>query len=547
MTQTQGPAWPHLDAYEDFPSLAGYRPVLGGRGMVSSPHAAASAIGRDILKAGGNAVDAAIATSAALMVTCPMQGGPGGDAFWLIATPDGEVRALDASGKAPRKADPDESGGLGHARIPPRSAFAITTPGAVDGWQKANEAFGTWSLADLLEPAVGLAESGAIVSRHLHASFKVCESELTATGALALWGGRIPSRYSRLKQPALAELLRKIGHEGAASFYRGDVAHATARAVRQAGGWLDEQDLAAHESEWVTPVRGKFRNLTLFTTPPSTQGFSLLAALAFIDSLLPTGSDRFATDTVHLEIEAVAAAMTDRDSSNDDRSRLPFPVENLWSSARVAQFGDAYDSGARGASLRDSAGQITRGDTAHLCVVDEQGMAVSLIQSLFFDFGSCVPVPEGGFTLQNRGAAFTLDGERARLTPGMRPPTTLMPSLATRDGKTAYAFGCMGGDGQMQTQLQLIMDVCVAGLDPQQAVSRPRWYLDRSAAGGPRLSVEAGLDSQLIEALRSKGHLVDVLGPMQDLMGHAQIIAVEPGGVLAGAADPRSDGQVSAV
>lgn len=547
MTQTQGPGWPHLSAYEDFPSLAGHRPVLGARGMVSSPHAAASAIGRDVLNAGGNAVDAAITTSAALMVTCPMQGGPGGDAFWLIATPDGAVRALDASGKAPIKANEDELRRLGHPRIPMRSGFAITTPGAVDGWQKAHDAFGTRNLADLLEPAARLAESGPIVSRHLHASFRACESELAASGALALWGDCSPALYSRLKQPNLARLLRRIGQEGASGFYRGPTAKAIAQAVDRAGGWLDEQDLAAHESEWVMPLQAGFRDLTFFTTPPSTQGFSLLAALSFVDSLLPAGADRFAAETVHLEVEAVAAAMADRDATNDDRSKFPVPIETLWSRSRITAFRDGFNAGARGASRRDSAGMITRGDTAHLCVVDDQGMAVSLIQSLFFDFGSCVPVPEGGFVLQNRGAAFNLHGDRARLMPGVRPPTTLMPGLATRAGKPAYVFGCMGGDGQMQTQLQLIMDLCVAGLDPQQAVSRSRWYLDRSATWGPLLVMESGVAPELIEALRAKGHVIDVRGQMEDIMGHAQMIAIEPSGVLVGSADPRSDGQVSAV
>ncbi|MBS7537344.1 gamma-glutamyltransferase family protein [Ancylobacter lacus] len=547
MTQSRGPAWPHLDFYEDFPLLAGYRPVLGDQGMVSSPHAAASAIGRDVLRAGGNAVDAAIATSAALMVACPMQGGPGGDAFWLIATPEGEVRALDASGRAPARADVAELRRLGHAAIPPRSGFAVTVPGAVDGWQKAHEAFGSRPLGDLLEPAARLAEAGPIVSRHLHASFKVCEAELATSGALALWGGRSPRRHERLRQPALARLLRRIGEEGAAGFYRGEMAGAIARAVQAAGGWLNEGDLAAHASDWVAPIEGRFRDITVLTLPPSTQGFGLLAALARIDALLAADADRFSPATVHLEIEAVAAALAARDLFNDDRARLTRRVETLWSQAAIAEFTAGFDPTGRGASRQDSAGRITRGDTAHLGVMDRQGMAVSLIQSLFFDFGACVAVPEGGFVLQNRGASFRLDGDVARLEPGMRPPTTLMPSLLFRQGHLSHVLGCMGGDGQMQTQVQLILDMCVAGLDPQQAVSRPRWYLDRAAGEGPRLVVEAGVDAALVEALRARGHEVERTGPLQDLMGHAQVIACEEGGVLAGAADPRSDGQVAAV
>jgi gamma-glutamyltranspeptidase/glutathione hydrolase len=545
-TLQNGPAWPHLDAYEQFPQLAGHRPVLGTRGMVSSPHAMASSIGCDVLKAGGNAVDAAIATSAALMVACPMQCGPGGDAFWLIAEPNGTVHALDASGRASRHADPAVLRAQGHATIPPRSGFAVTAPGAVDGWSTARRRFGSLPLAALLEPAAALAEDGVVVSRHLHASFQVCLGELVAKDALQLWGGRSPQVYDRLKQPALAGLLRGIGREGADHLYGGEIAAAIARAVADAGGWLDAADLAAHASDWVAPVQGRFRDLDVFTTPPSTQGFSLLMTLGFVESVPTEGLGRFTPESLHLEIEAAAAALAARDAVNDDRSRLAEPIERTWSDERRAAFARAFTRQARSAAGMPGTDRITRGDTAHLCVVDGSGMAVSLIQSLFFDFGACIAVPEGGFVLQNRGAAFTLDGPVARLAPGLRPPSTLMPTIAMREGKPAIVLGCMGGDGQMQTQLQLLRDLCDGGLDPQQAVSRPRWYLDRSTLDGPRLMIEDGLGDDLIKALQGLGYEVERLGRFEDRMGHAQIIAIRDDGVLVGAADPRSDGQVAA-
>lgn len=541
-----GPAWPHLDAYEQFPHLAGHRPVLGTRGMVSSPHAMASSIGCDVLKAGGNAVDAAIATSAALMVACPMQCGPGGDAFWLIAEPNGKVHALDASGRASRHADPAILRALGLAAIPPRSGYAVTAPAAVEGWSAARRRFGSLPLAQLLEPAAALAEDGVVVSRHLHASFQVCLGELAARDALRLWGGKSPKVYDRLKQPALAALLRGIGRQGADHLYGGEIAAAVARAVADAGGWLDAADLAAHGSDWVAPVQGRFRDLDVFTTPPSTQGFGLLMALGFVESVRAEGAGRLTPESLHLEIEAVAAALATRDAVNDDRSRLAEPIERTWSEDRRAAFARDFARQARSAAGMQGTDRITRGDTAHLCVVDGSGMAVSLIQSLFFDFGACIAVPEGGFVLQNRGAAFTLDGKVARLAPGLRPPSTLMPTIALREGKPAVVLGCMGGDAQMQTQLQLLLDLRDGGLDPQQAVSRPRWYLDRSAPGGPRLMIEDGVDDGLIQALRGLGYAVERLGRFEDRMGHAQIIAIRDDGVLAGAADPRSDGQVAA-
>lgn len=544
VTQT-GPAWPHLDAYERFPAYAAHRPVLGTRGMVSSPHAMASAIGADVLKAGGNAVDAAIATSAALMAACPMQGGPGGDAFWLVAMPDGEVFALDASGRASHRADPAALRAKGLERIPARSALAVTTPGAIDGWCMASQRFGTMPLGRLLEPAAALAEAGPVVSRHIYASFRACEGELAAKGALALWGGRVPQLYERLAQPALAGLLRGIGREGRSHFYRGEIARSIARAIAAGGGWLDEADLDAHGGEWVAPIRSRFRDVDIFTTPPSTQGFGLFAALGFVEQVQKDGADRFSPASVHLELQAVAAALAARDAVNDDRERLATDIAELWSDARRRAFAADFETRSAGEASLARSDLITRGDTAHLCVVDEAGMAVSLIQSLFFDFGSCIPVPEGGFVLQNRGAAFNLAGDVARLAPGKHPPTTLMPTIVTRGGKPAVALGCMGGDGQMQTQLQLVRDLVDGGLDPQQAVSRPRWYLDRSPQVGPRVVMETGLDEEVITALRALGYDIAMVGRFDDRMGHAQIITIADG-ILIGAADPRSDGQVSA-
>lgn len=539
--------WPWLSLFEPHPDLAAFRPVLGAAGMVSSPHAAASRIGLDVLRRGGNAVDAAIATSAALMVVCPMQCGPGGDAFWMIAGTDGDLHALDASGRAPMAASIADVRAQGVDAIPMRSGFSVTVPGAVEGWAKAHARFGSLALGELLEPAAALAEHGFIASRHTVASYRTAEPELRGKQAL-LWSGAdaMPALYAKVRQPALATTLRDIAASAGRSLYEGPLAASIARAVQRFGGWLAEADLAASTADWVEPIAAPFRDLTVVTTPPSTQGFGLLAALRRIEAVSPAPLDRRDPAAAHLLVEAVAAALDLRDRHSQDRSRVVGDLGALWGEAAAAAFADAFDPHRRSALAARPSRRVTKGDTAHLAVCDADGMCVSLIQSLYFDFGSCIPVPEGGFTLQNRGAAFGLDpSEAGALVPGLRPPSTLMPSIALKAGRPVLALGCMGGDGQMQTQVQLMVDLTDGGLDPQQAIARPRWYLDRSGADAAVVKVEAGVENDIVEGLRRRGHRVERLGASEEIMGHAQVIQ-RSDGVLVGGADPRSDGQVAA-
>ena len=317
------------------------------------------------------------------------------------------------------------------------------------------------------------------------------------------------------------------------------MARATARACQQWSGWLTTDDLSKYKAEWVQPISANFRNFKVYTTPPSSQGFSLLAALTAVESLAPTQLNIFEPSTTHLLVEAVAAALELRDRFNSDRSVAPDTVKLLGEKQSFLNTFDWQRSQTRGHATL----QNRKGDTAHLSVIDKNGMSVSLIQSLFYDFGSCIPVPLGGFTLQNRGAAFSLyAGATGELVAGHHPPHTLMPTIITRANKVRYILGCMGGDGQMQTQLQLIVDLCDGLLDPQQAVSRARWYLERGTTH--KILVERDASSQ-IRALESRGHVTRTVGPSEEIMGHAQIIEVTEGGVLIGAADPRSDGQVA--
>lgn len=541
--------WPWLATAEPHPHLAGYRPVLGENGMVSSPHAGASTVGANILRQGGNAIDAAIATSAALMVLLPMQCGLGGDAYFLIASSEG-IKALDASGRSAKAANSADLLSRGHRLVPPRSGYSVTVPGAVSGWIKAHSQFGTMDLAALLQPAIEIAETGYILSRHGAASFRVAESELRAHNALALWSsdGKIPELYHRIKQPRTAEALRRIAHSNGRDFYCGGIAKAIAEAISEAGGWLTREDLADHEAEWIEPISTSFRGHEVFTTPASTQGFALLGALKRLEVVSPSPLSNDSASDIHLMVEAVGASLHDRDAFSDDRRRIIPEFRMLWSAERASRFSDTFDPTTRTAHSRLPGTRTTKGDTAHLAVVDRDGMAVSLIQSLFFDFGSAIPVHPYGFTLQNRGAAFHLEeGTHGALAGGIRPPSTLMPSMVVRDKKPAIVFGCMGGDGQVQTQLQLLVNLLDGKLDVQQAISKPRWYLDRSGEEECHLLLENGFGAEVVQDLSIQGHKLRILGRWEEIMGHAQAISITSDKVLIGGADPRSDGQVAAV
>ena len=547
MSDDKSPGWPWLGVYEPLPSLSHYRPVIAEFGMVSTPHHLATTIGLDVLRDGGNAVDAAVAASAALMVTVPMNCSPGGDAIWLINAPDGAVECLDCTGWSSENSSAHALRGQGLTSIPLRSATAVTVPGAVDGWVNALRRHGTRPLAELLEPAARLAERGFFVGRHLHASFRIALPVLRATGAMALWSADAspPPRYSRLCQPHLADALRSIGKTDGRALYEGDLARAIVDVVTAAGGHLSLSDLANYRSEWTAPLKARFRDLTLYTSPPSTQGVALLETLRLVECLSPAPLDPASPDAVHLMVEAMSIALEDRDRFVGDPSGLAVEPVTLYEPDRVASLAERFDPRHARDKERMSGAAKDFGDTAHLTVVDRDRRAVSLIQSLFFDFGTGIPVPAGGFTLQNRGAAFSLEsGSVNELRPRRRPRTTLAPSIAQRDGALSISLGCMGGDGQMQTQIQLLVAMVDAGLDPQQAVSSPRWYLDRASGPQSRVLFESRMDEALVAGMQARGHTTAVLGASEEVMGHAQVIAVERTGSLVGAADPRSDGQV---
>ncbi|HZK05445.1 MAG TPA: gamma-glutamyltransferase [Actinomycetaceae bacterium] len=534
--------------------LTGRPPARSERGMVSTPHALASVTGLHVLRRGGSAVDAAIAANAVLGVVYPHMAGLGGDAFALIQDDDGAV-GLNASGPAGREATRYHYERLGLSEIPSRGPrAALTVPGAVDGWRAMHERFGRLDWAELFEDAIHHARTGVPVSRSLAAWLPRREALLSrdeCAAALFLPGGEVPREGRPLHNPDLAESLEAIARLGAREgFYEGRLAEQ----LCVDGSPLRPADFAEYRASWVSPISATYRGVEVLEMPPNTQGFTALQMLGLIEAEDVAAWGDLSPDYLHFAAEAAKVAFADRDAWITDPEVLEIPVEHLISRD--------YLAGRRRLISRESslaAHQIEPGvgrrpdrpavpggtDTCFLCAVDSDGMAVSLIQSIYHDFGAGVVAPGTGTLLQNRGSYFSLDeSHHNRLAPGKRTFHTLIPAMLRRDDGTPYALlGAMGGEGQPQTHLALITRLIDFGYDVQQAIEAPRWLVGRTwGTASPDLCLEGRIPAEVAEELRRRGHEVRTLGDWQEEFGHAQAIRIHPDGFLEGGADPRGDG-----
>ena len=547
--------WPSLYSIPgSTPSHLGGRAVVGGRGMVVTPQPLAAEAGIAALRTGGNAVDAAIAASAVLMVTAPMQCGPGGDAVWLVQPADGRTVAVNATGRSGTSLDPERAQAA-EARDGDRGGWTVTVPGAVAGWVDVLERFGTMPLGELLQPAIDVAERGFFVSRYLHAAICVAEPVLRRSAEGQAWflpDGAAPPVHSRLRQPELARCLRLLADTSGRALYDGEIATAITAALADTDGFLDEDDLAVHATRWEEPLSLELDGLRLLQAPPNSQGVVALEALALTATCLGKPyPDVGRVDDLHVLVEALRAALADRDAVVADPDVTGDAAARLVDAGYIAERGAALDPARARATWPAGVGRASssaasrEGDTVNLVAIDESGLAVSLTQSLFYDFGSGVPVAGFGFMLQNRGACFSFDGEaRNAIAPGRRPLHTLMPGIAVAAGRARHVFGCMGGHGQAQTQAQLLSRVA-ADDDPQEAIGAPRFFVDPTATE-PAVSVESRMPVALREGLAANGFTVETLGEWEDIMGHAQFISVEPSGAFVGGCDPRTDGHIAA-
>jgi gamma-glutamyltranspeptidase/glutathione hydrolase len=509
-------------------------------GAVACPHWLATETGRDVLAAGGNALDAAVAMNAMLAVVYPHMCGLGGDLFLLYAEAcSGRIACLNASGPAPALATVEALGERGLRAVPARGPLTATVPGAVAGWRVALERFGTRSFGDLLEPAAAVAEEGVPLTARLAAWIAEERGDLAGDPVLRrrlLDGdGAPPAAGTTLRQPELARTLRRLIDAGPEDFYVGGLAARMGRACEEAGGFLRAGDLAAYEPEWVAPVRAPHRDVEVVTTPPNSQG---ITALVMLNVLRALGADRLEPGSVdHLDalVAAKRAAFADRDRHVADPAFVAVDTDALLTPEHAAE-------ALRLARPIEPA--PTGGDTVYLCAVDGAGNACSLIQSIYYAFGSCFTAGDTGILLHNRAHYFaTAEGHPNRLEPGKRPLHTLMASIALRDGAPWLVFGAMGADGQPQANVQ-VLGRALAGATPAEAVAAPRVRHGRFALEDDAevLQAEEDLGADTIAALRARGHRVVVTPPRDEGMGHAHAIRIGPDGRLAAGSDPRSDG-----
>ncbi|AGB39064.1 gamma-glutamyltransferase [Natronococcus occultus] len=530
----------------------GRPPARGDRGMVATPHWLATAAGNDALRNGGSAVDAAIAANAVLSVAYPHMSGLGGDAFWLIH--DGnDVRALNASGPAAANATRERF--AEYDELPDRGPeSALTVPGAVDGWRRAHEAYGGLAWEELFGDAIRHAREGVPVGHSLADWLEIDEPilrEFPDTAEIFLPDGDVPEEGDRLVQTALADSLETLATEGAREgFYDGPIAEELASPE---GSPLTSADFADFEADWVEPISTTYRGYTAYNFPPNTQGFAALQVLNLLEGFDIESWGDGTADYYHHMAEAVKVAFADRDEWLTDPDHVDIPLETLLSKeyaderrgridAESAMEMDDVEPGIEfGGSDRD----IPGGDTVYLTAVDDDGLAVSLIQSVYYDFGSAVVGGDSGIILQNRGSFFSLDEDHPnRLEPGKRTFHTLIPAILCKDGEPYLCYGTMGGEGQPQTQAAMVTRLVDFDYDVQQAIETPRWLMGPTWGTDDRdLSLEGRVDDAVIDELAARGQPTTVLDDWDDNMGHAQAIRIDPEtGYLEGGADPRGDG-----
>lgn len=522
--------------------------VTARRGMVATSQPLAAQIGLRVLQDGGHAVDAAVATSAALGVVEPHNTGVGGDLFALLWDERArEVRALNASGRAGAAARIEalRERGLEHMPAAGEGAGAsVTVPGTVDGWVALLERYGRMPLSELLAPAIELAGRGFVVSEVIAAAWRDAEAKLARlpSGAELLRDGKAPRFGEVMRLPALGATLRAIAEGGRDAFYASDLATRSAEHVQRHGGWLSERDFSAHRSTWEEAISTTYRGATVWECPPNGQGLAALMALDIAEGFDIAAMGAQSAERYHHLIESMRLAFADAFRWVADPAQAPVPVGGLLSKTYAGRRRAVIDPGRAMDHVRFG-DPSAASDTVYLAVVDGEGNACSLINSLYEDFGSGLVVPGTGMALQNRGANFSLDPEHPNaLAGGKRPYHTIMPALATRGGELWLCFGVMGGFQQPQGHLQVVSNMVDFDMDPQRALDALRFRIDVPESG--EVGLEAGVSADLPQALASRSHRVRLFDDYErTLFGGGQVIARDPySGALVAGSEPRADG-----
>ncbi len=524
--------------------------VRGVTGAVSAGHPLAAAAGYDVLRRGGNAMDAAIAMAGVLAVVRPHMNGVGGDAFALYyEAGSGRIHALNGSGRAGAMATPALFAQRELAEVPGNGPLSVTVPGAVAAWIDATDRFGTLPVEELLAPAIGYARDGFPVSTRLASDIRAQSGALNDHAqALYLPNGEPPPVGSLLSNPALASTLEGIARDGKDGFYQGRVAERLAAFIEAEGGYVRAGDLTAHATTWVEPLRGDFEGYTMLVLPPNTQGIAQLQLFEMARSFDIAEMGHNSADYLHALIEMKKLAFADRDQWAADPDFTEIPLDDLLDGAYLEARAGMVDPdraaeertpGVAPAVLAARQTLDDSGDTVYLTAVDQWGNAVSWIQSLFAGFGSGLLEPETGVVLHNRGALFNLaSGHPNVIAPGKRPYHTLTPMMATRtDGSFAFTVGTPGGDSQPQSLLQIVNNLVHFGMTPQAAIEAPRFR----SYNGLRVAFEDRVAGAVLERLGAMGHEVELVQGWTATFGGAQMILRDRDGTLTAASDPRRE------
>lgn len=529
--------------------------VIAPQAMAATSHPLATQIALQVMRDGGNAVDAAIAANAALGLMEPTGNGIGGDLFAIVWDPKtAKLHGYNGSGRSPQALSLQWFQDKGYQDIPPHGPLPVTVPGTVDGWFALHGKFGKQTMADNLAPAIRYARGGhpvhELIAYYWGRSVPVL-SKWPGFAEQFTIDGRAPLKGELWKNPNLANTLEKIAKGGRDAFYKGEIAKQIDAYFKAHDGFLRYEDLAAHQGEWVAPVSVNYRGYDVWELPPNGQGIAALQILNLLEgfdfSKIAFGS----AEHVHLFVEAKKLAFADRARWYADPAFAPAPVERLLSDDYAAERRQLINP-ERAARAVDAGDKLNQGDTIYMTVADASGMMVSLIQSNYRGMGSGMAVPGLGFIFQDRGEQFVLKaGHPNSFAPGKRPFHTIIPAFITKDGKPWVSFGLMGGAMQPQGHAQIVMNLVDFGMNLQEAGDAPRIHHDGSTdpAGqlvemqdGGVVNLETGFSWEVIRELQRKGHNIEFA---DGVYGGYQAIMLGDNGVYYGASESRKDGQAA--
>lgn len=520
--------------------------VYGNQGMVATSQPLAAQAGLDILKKGGNAVDAAIATAATLTVVEPTGNGLGSDAFAIIwMKKDKELYGLNASGKAPYALSVEQLKEDGHEEMPVRGWEPVMVPGMPAGWAKAHERFGKLPYEELFEPAINYAENGypvsPVVSRLWQNAYDEFAKLAEEDDAFQPWveqfapEGRAPLPGEMWKSPTMAWSLRQIAETKSEDYYKGEIAERLDAASRKHGGYLRKEDLEDYEPQWVDPITTNYRGYDVWEIPPNGNGIIALMGLNILKQFDFTERETF--HTIHHQIEALKLAFADAEEYVADPKTMDVTVEELLSEEYAKSRAELITDTA----LMPEAGDPKGAGTVYLSTADEEGNMVSWIQSNYHGFGSGIVAEDTGISLQNRALAFSWDEKAANyLEPGKKSFHTIIPGFLSKNGEAVGPFGIMGAAMQPQMHIQALTSMIDFHLNPQEALDAPRWMW----TGGKTIALEMHFDKDMAARLARAGHDIEVL-PEFNTFGRGQMIFRTEHGTYVGATEPRVDGTVA--